>query len=151
VTAPTAQQIAEATRDAMWRNDRTSKAMGMRVLAIGPGTATLTMTVREDMLNGHDLCHGGMIATLADSAFAYACNAHNEVTVASGFDIILLAAAKLGDALRASAHEVARSGRTGVYDIEVVNQRGERIAVFRGRSHTMKGKPLVEGMPIGKH
>jgi acyl-CoA thioesterase len=150
MTAPTAQQIAESTRDAMWVNDHTSKALGMQVLAIGPGTATLAMTVREDMLNGHDLCHGGMIATLADSAFAYACNAHNEVTVASGFDISLLAAAKLGDLLRASAHEVARSGRTGVYDIEVINQRGERIAVFRGRSHTVKGKPLVEGLPVGK-
>jgi len=150
MTIPTAQQIAEATCDAMWVNDRTSKALGMQVLAIGPGTATLAMTVREDMLNGHDLCHGGMVATLADSAFAYACNAHNEVTVASGFDISLLAAARLGDVLRASAHEVARSGRTGVYDIEVLNQRGERIAVFRGRSHTMKGKPLVEGLPVGK-
>jgi acyl-CoA thioesterase len=147
---PPAQRIAEATRDAMWANDRASKALGIEVLAISPGTATLAMVVREDMVNGHDLCHGGMIATLADSAFAYACNAHNEVTVASGFDISLLAAARLGDVLRASAHEVAHSGRTGVYDVEVLNQRGDRIAVFRGRSHTLKGKPLVEGLPMGK-
>jgi len=147
---PTPQQIAEATRDAMWANDRASKALGMQVLAIGPGTATLAMTVREDMLNGHDLCHGGLVATLADSAFAYACNAQNEITVASGFDINLLAAARQGDVLTARAHEVARSGRTGVYDIEVQNQRGERIAAFRGRAHAMKGKPLVAALPVGK-
>ena len=89
-------------------------------------------------------------ATLADSAFAFACNAYNEITVASGFDINLFAASRLGDVLTASAHEVSKAGRTGVYDIEVVNQRGERIAVFRGRSHTMKGKALVAGLPIGK-
>ncbi len=146
----TPQQIAEATRDAMWANDRASRALGMQVLAIGPGTATLLMPVREDMLNGHDLCHGGLVATLADSAFAFACNAYNELTVASGFDINLFAASRLGDVLTATAHEVSKAGRTGVYDIEVTNQRGERIAVFRGRSHTMKGKALVAGLPIGK-
>jgi acyl-CoA thioesterase len=146
----TAQQIAEATRDAMWANDRASKALGMEVAAIGPGTATLTMAVREDMLNGHDLCHGGLIATLADSAFAFACNAYNEVTVASGFDVNIIAGARLGDVLTARAHEVSRAGRTGVYDITVVNQRGETVAAFRGRSYAMKGKPVVEGMPVGK-
>ena len=144
------QQIAEATRDAMWANDRASQALGMQVQAVGPGTATLAMTVREDMLNGHDLCHGGLVATLADSAFAFACNAYNEVTVASGFDINLFAASKLGDVLTATAHEVSKAGRTGVYDIEVTNQRGERVAAFRGRSYTIKGKPLVSGLPIGK-
>ena len=143
----TPQQIAEATRDAMWANDRASKLLGMAVLAIGPGKATLTMTVREDMLNGHDICHGGFIATLADSAFAFACNACNEMTVASGFDINLLAAAKQGDVLTAQAAEVSRAGRTGVYDVNVSNQRGEAVAVFRGRSYAMKGKALVEGLP----
>ena len=145
-----AQQIAEASRDAMWRNDRACKALGMEVTAVGPGTATLTMTVREDMLNGHDLCHGGLIATLADSAFAYACNAYNEVTVASGFDIHLMNGARLGDVLTASATELSKGGRTGVYDIVVANQRDEQIAAFRGRSYTMKGKPLVDGLPVGK-
>ncbi len=133
----------------MWANDRASKALGMQAIAIGPGTATLTMTVREDMLNGHDLCHGGLIATLADSAFAFACNAYNEVTVASGFDIHLMSGARRGDVLTASATELSKGGRTGVYDIVVTNQRGEQIAAFRGRSYTMKGKPLVEGMPMG--
>jgi acyl-CoA thioesterase len=146
----TAQHIAEAARDAMWANDRASKALGMRVAAIGPGTATLTMTVREDMLNGHDLCHGGLITTLADSAFAFSCNAYNEVTVASGFDVNIVAGARLGDVLTARAQEVSRAGRTGVYDITVSNQRGETVAAFRGRSYAMKGKAVVEGLPVGK-
>jgi acyl-CoA thioesterase len=141
-----AQAIAEATREAMWKGDRASKALGMHVLAVGPGTATLTMTVRDDMLNGHDICHGGLVTTLADSAFAFACNAYNEITVASGFDVNLLAAARLGDVLTATATEVSKAGRTGVYDIAVINQRGEAVAAFRGRSYTMKGKHLVPGL-----
>ena len=144
MSGPTAQQIAEAVRDAMWRDDRASKALGMQVQAIGPGTSTVTMTVRDDMLNGHDICHGGLITTLADSAFAFACNAYNEVTVASGFDVNLVTAARLGDVLTAEAREVNKAGRTGVYDIEVRNQRGERVAVFRGRSYTLKGKQVVD-------
>jgi acyl-CoA thioesterase len=145
-----AQTIAEATRDAMWQDDRASKALGMQVLAVGPGSATLTMTVRDDMLNGHDICHGGLITTLADSAFAFACNAYNEVTVASGFDVNLLASARRGDVLTAVATEVSKAGRTGVYDIAVTNQRNEAIAAFRGRSYTMKGHAVVEGLPVGK-
>lgn len=144
------QQIAEATRDAMWRDDRASRTLGMEILSVGPGTATLAMTVREDMLNGHDICHGGLVTTLADSAFAFACNAYNEVTVASGFDVNLLQAARRGDRLTAVAREVSKSGRTGVYDIAVSNQRGEAVAAFRGRSYTLKGKPVVEGLPVGK-
>ena len=146
----TAQQVAEATRDAMWANDRASKGMGMEVVAISQGAATLRMTVREDMLNGHDICHGGFITTLADSAFAFACNAYNEITVASGFDVNLFASAKLGDVLTAVAVEVSKAGRTGVYDITVSNQRGVALAAFRGRSYTMRGKPLVKGLPMGK-
>ena len=144
------QQIAEAARDAMWRNDRAAKALGMQVRAIGPGTATLCMTVREDMLNGHDICHGGLVTTLADGAFAFACNSYNEVTVASGFDVNLIAAGRLGDVLTATASEVSRAGRTGVYDVTVNNQLGQAVAAFRGRSYTVKGKPLVEGLPMGK-
>jgi acyl-CoA thioesterase len=144
------QQIAEATRDAMWRGDRASRSLGIEVLAVGPGSATLAMTVREDMLNGHDICHGGFVTTLADSAFAFACNAYNELTVASGFDVNLVAAARRGDRLTAVAGEVSKAGRTGVYDIAVTNQRGETVAAFRGRSYTMKGRPVVEGLPVGK-
>ena len=145
----TAQQVAEASRDAMWQDDRASRALGIAVLAVGPGTATLAMTVREDMLNGHHLCHGGLVSTLADSAFAFACNAYNEVTVASGFDVNLLAAARLGDVLTATAHEVNKAGRTGVYDVTVHNQHGVAVAAFRGRSYTMKGRALVPGLPVG--
>jgi acyl-CoA thioesterase len=146
----TPQQVAEATRDAMWKDDRASRALGMQVVAVGPGSATLSMAVREDMLNGHDICHGGLVTMLADSAFAYACNAYNEVTVASGFDVNLIAAAHHGDLLTAVATEVSKSGRTGVYDITVSNQHGQTLTAFRGRSYTIKGKPLVEGLPMGK-
>lgn len=131
-------------------NDRASRALGILIDSVGPGRCTARMTVRDDMLNGHDICHGGLITTLADSAFAFACNAYNEITVASGFDVNLLAAARLGDVLTATAAEVNKSGRTGVYDITVTNQRGETVAAFRGRSYTMKGKPLVEGLPMGR-
>jgi acyl-CoA thioesterase len=150
MSALTAQQIAEATRDAMREEDRASRLLGIEVAAIGPGSATARMTVREDMVNGHDLCHGGFVATLADSTFAFACNAYNEITVASGFDIHLIASAVRGDLLTADCVEVSKSGRTGVYDVTVTNQRDETIAVFRGRSYTMKGKPLIEGLPMGK-
>ena len=149
VMGTTPQQVAEASRDAMWKDDRASRSLGIEVLTVGLGTATLAMTVREDMLNGHHICHGGLVTTLADSAFAFACNAYNEVTVASGFDVNLLAAARLGDALTATAREVNKAGRTGVYDINVNNQRGEPVAAFRGRSYTMKGRALVEGLPVG--
>ena len=139
------QQTAERVRDGMFANDRASKMLGMRIVEVGPGTATLAMTVRDDMLNGHDICHGGLIATLADSTFAFACNSYDVLTVASGFGIDFIAPGRSGDVLTARCHEVAKSGRTGVYDIEVTNQRGERIAVFRGRSYTIKGKPAVTG------
>ncbi|MFI4930058.1 MAG: hydroxyphenylacetyl-CoA thioesterase PaaI [Burkholderiales bacterium] len=139
----TPQQLAEHVRDGMLANDRASKWLGMRIVDVGPGRSVLEMTVRDCMVNGHDLCHGGLIATLADSAFAFACNSYNELTVASGFAIDLLAPGKLGDLLTARCHEVSKAGRTGVYDCEVTNQRGERVAVFRGRSHTMKGRPAV--------
>jgi acyl-CoA thioesterase len=146
----TPQQVAEATREAMWRRDRASLALGMQVLAVGPGMARLAMMVREDMLNGLDTCHGGVVTTLADSAFAFACNSYNEQTVASGFDVNLLAAARAGDVLTAEAVETSKAGRTGVYDVTVRNQNGVVVAVFRGRSYTLKGKPLVPGLPMGK-
>ena len=139
----TPQQLAEHVREGMLEKDHATLSLGMQVLDIGPGHATLSMTVREDMLNGHGTCHGGLIATLADSAFAFACNSYNELTVASGFSIDFLAPGRLDDCLTAHCIEVSRAGRTGIYDTTVTNQRGERIAVFRGRSHTMKGTPAV--------
>jgi len=139
----TPQQTADLVREGMFANDRASRGLGMQIVSVSPGHAVLAMPVREDMLNGHDICHGGFIATLSDSAFAFACNSYNELTVASGFAIDLLAPARLGDLLTARCAEVSKAGRTGVYDVEVMNQRGERVAVFRGRSYTIKGKPAV--------
>ncbi len=136
------QAIAEGAARAMWANDRASKGLGMRIDAVAPGAATLSMPVRTDMLNGHDICHGGFIFALADSAFAFACNSYNFVTVASGCSIDFLAPAREGDVLTASAHERSASGRTGVYDIDVMNQRGERIALFRGKSYRIKGSVM---------
>jgi len=138
-----AQRTADLVREGMFRNDRASKMLGMRIVDVAPGSATLAMTIRDDMLNGHDICHGGLITTLADSAFAFACNSYNELTVASGFSIDLLAPGRLDDVLTARCVEVSKAGRTGVYDTEITNQRGERIAMFRGRSYTMKGRPAV--------
>ena len=143
--APTPQQVADRVREGMFRNDRASRWLGMRILQVAPGQAVLQMTVRDEMLNGHDICHGGLITTLADSAFAFACNSYDELTVASGFTVDLLAPGRGGDVLTATCREVSKAGRTGVYDCEVVNQNGQRIAVFRGRSYTMKGKPAVAG------
>jgi acyl-CoA thioesterase len=143
MTPADAQITADQVHASMWAADHACQALGMRVDAVGPGSATLSMPVRADMLNGHAICHGGLIATLADSAFAYACNSYNELTVASGFAIDLLAPGRLGDVLSARCVEVSKAGRTGVYDVTVHNQRGERIAVFRGRSYTARGKPVI--------
>lgn len=138
-----AQAVAERVRDHLWATDRVSQAMGMRVTAIGPGSCTMTMTVREDMLNGYGTCQGGLLTTLADSCFAFACNAWNEITVASGFNVEIVAPGRLGDVLTASAVELSKSGRMGVYDVDLRNQRHERVVAFRGRSYTMKGKPVL--------
>ncbi len=139
----TPQETAEHVWHGMWANDRAAQLLGIEILAVTPGAATLAMQVRDDMLNGHDICHGGLITTLADTCFAYACNSYDELTVASGFTVDLLAPGRAGDRLTAVATEVTKGGRTGLYDIVVTNQRGERVAVFRGRSYTMKGKPAV--------
>ena len=142
-TTLTPQQLAEHVRSAMFANDGASQALGMQVTAISPTSASVTMTVRADMLNGHATCHGGFITALADSAFAFACNSRNDMTVASGLAIDFLAPAREGDRLTAEAAEVSLAGRTGVYDVNVRNQRGEAIAVFRGRSYCLKGRPTV--------
>lgn len=138
------QAIAEAVRRGMLADDAASRGLGMTIEAIGPGSARIAMTVREDMLNGFRICHGGFITTLADSAFAFACNSYNEMTVAAGIVVDFLAPAQLGDRLTAECHEVARTGRTGVYDINVTDQNGKVVVVMRGRSHTMKDKPVVQ-------
>jgi acyl-CoA thioesterase len=143
-TPEEARRLAERVADAMYERDTASIALGMTVAAVSPGHAELSMTVRADMLNGHAICHGGFIFTLADSAFAYACNSYNLVTVASGCSIDFLAPAREGDVLTARAAERSAAGRTGVYDIDVVNQRGETIALFRGKSYRIKGHVVEE-------
>ncbi len=145
MSEPTPQQTADMVRERMFAKDHAVRHLGGEVVEMAPGRAAVTMTVRDDMINGHEICHGGLVATLADTAFAYACNSYNELTVASGFAIDLVAPARLGDVLTARCHEVSKAGRTGVYDVDVINQRGERVAVFRGRSYTIKGKPAVAG------
>jgi acyl-CoA thioesterase len=127
----------------MFAADRASRGLGMEIVDVGPGSATLTMPVREDMLNGHDICHGGFITLLADSAFAFACNARNVVTVAAGLTVDFLAPAHGGDVLTAVAREASRAGRTGVYDMVVTNQHGTRIALVRGRSHSLAGRTVI--------
>jgi len=144
-SADEAKFLAEHVAERMFENDRASRTLGMAIAKVGPGSAKLTMTVRPDMVNGHAICHGGFIFTLADSAFAFACNSNNFNTVAQGCSIEYLAPAREGDVLTAVAQERSLAGRTGVYDIEVTNQRGETIALFRGKSYRIKGH-IVDGL-----
>jgi len=134
-----AQVLAESVAASMYARDTASKSLGMRIVHVEPGFSELTMTVRADMLNGHAICHGGLIFTLADSAFAFACNSYNLSTVASGCAIEFIAPAREGDMLTARARERQLAGRTGVYDVEVANGRGEMVALFRGKSYRIKG------------
>jgi acyl-CoA thioesterase len=133
------QRVAERSAQALYQRDRASQALGMRLAAVQPGAARVVMTVRPDMVNGHDVCHGGIVFALADSAFAFACNSYNESTVAAAAAIDFLAAARAGDELTAEAIELWRTQRNGIYEITVSNQRGERVALFRGRSYRIDG------------
>ena len=129
------QSIAERAVKALYDPDRASQSLGMRITLVAPQACTVTMTVRPDMTNGHGICHGGLIFTLADSAFAFACNSDGEPTVAATGSIDFLAPARAGDELIAQAREVWRGGRSGIYEVIVSNQAGTPIAHFRGRSH----------------
>jgi acyl-CoA thioesterase len=143
---PTPQEVCAH----MFAADRASQGLGMRIVAVGAGSARLEMAIRDDMLNGHDICHGGFITTLADSAFAFACNSRNEATVASGLIVDFLAPVKRGDVLTADAVEVARTGRTGVYDIVVTNRDGVQVALVRGRSTRLGDRTVLPVAPIGE-
>lgn len=128
---------------ALWAGDPASAGLGMRLVSVGPGTAVLEMPVRADMVNGHGIAHGGFVFTLADSAFAFACNSRNRVTVAQGADIVFVAPARVGDILVAEARERAAYGRNGIYDVTV--RRGDDlIAEFRGRSRQLNGTIIEE-------
>jgi acyl-CoA thioesterase len=135
-----AQALAQAAGDAMYSRDRATQAMGMLLAEIRPGYARMTMPVRDDMLNGHQTCHGGFIFALADSAFAFACNSHNQNTVGAGCTIEYLAPGRHHDLLTAEAVEQALAGKSGIYDVKVSNQDGRIIALFRGKSHRVSGE-----------
>ena len=136
--------LARACADAMWKEDDASKSLGMEIVEVGPGRATLTMTVRPEMVNGQRIAHGGFIFTLADSAFAFACNSHNDRAVAAQGNITFIRPGKLGDKLVATAREISRNGRSGIYDVRVTV--GETvIAEFRGHSRTIPGTWLPFG------
>lgn len=138
------QALAEACADAMWSGDATSQRLGMRIDRIAPGEATLSMAITEMMLNGHGLAHGGFIFSLADSAFAFACNGYNQRTVGHQASITYIAPGRLGERLTAVARELSRTGRNGIYDVHITNERGEPVAEFRGHSRTVKGTHLPE-------
>lgn len=137
------QALAEAVTAAMWSRDRTAQSLGMRIESVGPGRATVRMTVRGDMVNGHHICHGGLIFTLADTAFAYACNAYNRNTVASGCNIDFVATGREGDTLQAEAVERTLAGRTGVDHVTVRDSAGNTIALFRGKSYRISGEVIA--------
>jgi acyl-CoA thioesterase len=137
------QQLAEAVSQAMLAKDRVAQDLGIRLLAVNAGSATMSMTIQERMLNGFAICHGGYITILADTAFAYACNSYNDVTVASSLGIEFIASVQGSDVLTAVAKEISLAGRTGLYDIDVSNQHGKRVAVMRGRSYRLKDKKML--------
>jgi acyl-CoA thioesterase len=138
VSADAAQLLAKRSVAALYANDRASQGLGMRILEARPGFAKLSMVVREDMLNGHSVCHGGLIFSLADSAFAFSCNSHGGAVVGASASMDFLAPARGGDELTAVAVERWRSKRSGVYEVTISNQHGDTIALFRGRSHQVR-------------
>lgn len=135
-----AEEVARRSAEAMWSKDAASKWLGAALDEVGPGTARMSMTVEKHHTNGHDICHGGYIFTLADSAFAFACNSYNRIVVAQHNVITFIAPGKRGDRLTADAREVARYGRSGIYDVRVTDQDGRLIAEFRGASRAIDGK-----------
>jgi len=143
------EETARLAAQRMWAGDEASRGLGMELLEVGPGTAILAMTLTGAMLNGHETAHGGFIFALADSAFAFACNSHGEVTLAAHCSITFLRPAKAGDRLIATAREISRFGRSGIYDVEV-SVGSVTIAQFRGHSRTIGGS-LVDGPGEIKH
>ncbi|MHB8190695.1 MAG: hydroxyphenylacetyl-CoA thioesterase PaaI [Ferrimicrobium sp.] len=121
----------------IFARDRASVELGMKIIAVDVGSCVVAMEVTASMINAHDICHGGFIFTLADSTFAIACSTYNDVAVAQGAEISFLSPARLGEHLRAEAHELARYGRNGIYDVSVMRDNGELVALLRGRSRSL--------------
>ena len=143
-TPSSADHLARNCADVMWADDNASQWLGMQIDAMAEGRAVLSMSVKSTMVNGHDICHGGFIFSLADSAFAFACNSHNQVAVAANCSIDFIRPAHTGDRLTATAAQVHQGGRTGIYDIAVCNQTGDIIAQMRGRSARTKAQLINE-------
>ena len=135
-------EVARLCADTMWKDDKASQALGMEIEITGVGAASACMTVRSDMVNGLDVCHGGLVFALADTAFAFACNAYNVQTFAASGQVEYLRPALLGDALLATASEDYRGRRSGYYTVKIHNQRDELVALFRGRSGS-NGMPFL--------
>jgi acyl-CoA thioesterase len=146
----TGQSLAEQVAGVLWDQDRASQTLGMELIDVRPGFARIRMAVRRDMTNGHGTCHGGYMFLLADSSFAFACNTHNQKAVAASAEIHFLASAREGDVLTAESTEQFLAGRSGVYDTRVTNQDGQLIALFRGKSATIKGLIIDAGEPPGQ-
>jgi acyl-CoA thioesterase len=136
------QALAEACAKAMWTEDRASQGLGMEIQLIAPGEAVMSMLVRPDMTNGHGICHGGFIFTLADSAFAFACNTYDQSTVAQQCAVTFIEPVRQGEVLTAHAVERTRAGRGGIYDVTVRDSRNNVVAEFRGHSRTIAGNLL---------
>ena len=134
--------LAEAVTSWMFTRDYASQGLGIQIVEVGPGYSKLKMRVRPSMNNGHGICHGGVVFSLADSALAFACNSRNQKTVAAGCSIDFLASARVGDDLYAEAIEESLRGQTGIYDVVVTDQSGKRVALFRGRSHQVEGEVM---------
>ncbi len=143
----TPQERASKAAETMWAADPASRGLGMEIVAVAPGKAVVAMPVRADMVNGHGIVHGGFIFTLADSAFAFACNTYNQTTVAQQNQITFLAPGRADDVLTATATEVSRSGRSGIYDVSVAGRDGALIALMRGLSRTIQGQIFEEADP----
>jgi acyl-CoA thioesterase len=141
-SAAAADELARSVAQAMYRADAHSRTLGFELLEVRSGYARMRALVRPDFLNGHDICHGGLIFTLADSTFAFACNSRNMNTVASGCSIEFLRPVHGGDTLTAEALEQTLNGRTGIYDIRVTNRAGEIVAMFRGKSARITGSVI---------
>ena len=140
----TALEIARECAQRMYADDAASRALGIEVGDVAPGRATARMTVRDDMVNGHGICHGGYVFTLADTAFAFACNTYDDRTVAAGADISFLEPVHAGERLTATACERSRRGRSGLYDVTVATGDGVVVAEFRGRSRSLGKRMLGE-------
>lgn len=143
----TPQELAEACARTMWNDDSASQRLGMELIQIAPGQATLTMTVTDQMTNGHGSAHGGYLFTLADSAFAFACNTYDQMTVGQHCSITYLAPGAKGDRLTATAREQSRQGRSGIYDVQITREDGTVLVLFRGHSRAVNRRLLPDSDP----